>query len=134
MRRRLVAEVLMPDSGLLCSQERYIMAGLLLSNCAFVVAACALHALGRRVLYDRQLAYMAAIIFCMAPASIFFSSVYSESLYAAGLAFCMGLLVVRWSLSFLLLCLLVLAVLLTIVLALVRWLSCCRVFGVVLAA
>ena len=67
----------------LCPQERFVLAGLLISNAAFVVAACALHALGRRVVGDPALARTAALLFCASPASVFFSSVYTESCFAA---------------------------------------------------
>ena len=83
-----------------------IVPGLLLSNAAFVFAACCLCAatlarparghrseraacaggrryeLGVEVLRERQLARSAALLFCLSPASAFFSSLYSESCYA----------------------------------------------------
>ena len=59
-----------------------MLAGIVLSNTAFIVAACCLHALGTHVLRDPQLAHSAALVFCVAPASIFFSSVYAESIFA----------------------------------------------------
>ncbi|KAL1528603.1 hypothetical protein AB1Y20_009941 [Prymnesium parvum] len=79
---RALAALLAPFTSL-CTQEAFVVAGLLLSNTAFVVAACSLHELGKHVLRDAQLAHRAALLFCVAPASIFFSSLYSESVFAA---------------------------------------------------
>lgn len=67
----------------LCAEALRVVAGLLLSNGAFVVAAVCLDRLGRCVLRDPQLARVAARLFCVAPASVFFSSLYAESCFAA---------------------------------------------------
>ena len=67
----------------LCETELHILAGVLLSNSAFVVAACCLHRLGECVLQDARLARTSALMFCVSPASIFFSTVYAESTFAA---------------------------------------------------
>jgi len=72
-----------PLSHLLCEGEVRIVAAVLVSNSAFVAAACCLHALGDRVLRDPPLARAAAWLFCVAPSSVFFSSAYSEATYAA---------------------------------------------------
>ena len=42
-------------------------------------AACCLYALGVEVLRDRRLAWLGALLFCCSPASVFFSSLYTES-------------------------------------------------------
>ena len=80
--------------GALCAEERLLVAGLLLSNVAFVAAAWLLDALGCTLLRDRALARSAALLFCVSPASVFFSSVYTESLFAAA-SFSGGLLLAR---------------------------------------
>ena len=81
---RGLAFLLMPlCTPFFCVAEIYVLAGMLVSNTAFVAAACFLHALGDRVLRDPQLARAAALIFCAAPASVFFSSAYSEATFAA---------------------------------------------------
>ena len=81
---RAISRLLTPLFGaLLCAAEIRIFAGVLVSNALFIVAACCLHALGDRVLRDRALARAAACLFCVAPASVFFSSAYSDATYAA---------------------------------------------------
>ncbi|KAL2557132.1 transferase [Forsythia ovata] len=54
----------------------------MLNNIAFVFAASYLHRLSLAVLKDPEVALRASILFCFNPASIFYSSIYSESLYA----------------------------------------------------
>lgn len=56
--------------------------GYVINNVAFVCAALCLYLLSVIVLKDRELAFRASILFCFNPASIFYSSIYSESLYA----------------------------------------------------
>jgi len=66
----------------LCPQEQLVLGGVLLSNAAFVAAACCLHALTLEVLRDRDIARRATLLFCLSPASVFFSSLYTESAFA----------------------------------------------------
>lgn len=66
----------------LCETDSILLAGVFLSNVAFPLAALALLALGRAVLGCPRLAYRAAFLFCASPATPFFSSLYSESLFA----------------------------------------------------
>ncbi|KZV21696.1 GPI mannosyltransferase 2 [Dorcoceras hygrometricum] len=58
------------------------LSGYLLSNTAFVFAALYLYRLSIIVLKDSEVALRASILFSLNPASIFYSSIYSESLYA----------------------------------------------------
>ena len=60
-----------------------MLGGVLISNVAFVLAACCLYALGVEVLRDRRLARRGALLFCCTPASVFFSSLYTESPFAS---------------------------------------------------
>lgn len=53
-----------------------------ISNASFVLAACALHRLSMRFVGKRE-AYIASLLFCLNPASIFMSSFYTESIFAA---------------------------------------------------
>ncbi|XP_021728844.1 GPI mannosyltransferase 2-like isoform X2 [Chenopodium quinoa] len=58
------------------------LSGYVISNVAFVFAALSLYRLSVVILKDRNASLRASILFCFNPASIFYSSVYSESLYA----------------------------------------------------
>ncbi|KAJ3675551.1 hypothetical protein LUZ60_004593 [Juncus effusus] len=58
------------------------LSGYVLNNLAFVFAALYLYRLSNLVLKDSLVAYRASVLFCFNPASIFYSSLYSESLYA----------------------------------------------------
>ncbi|CAH9098125.1 unnamed protein product [Cuscuta epithymum] len=58
------------------------LSGYVLNNIAFVLAALFLYRLSIAVVKDSELALRASILFCFNPASIFYSSIYTESLYA----------------------------------------------------
>ncbi|PON97821.1 GPI mannosyltransferase [Trema orientale] len=58
------------------------LSGYVINNIAFVFAAVYLYRLSVTVLKDRDAALRASLLFCFNPASIFYSSIYSESLYA----------------------------------------------------
>ena len=60
-----------------------VVAAVLVSNTCFVGAVLLLHRLGKVVTGDSLLAYRGALVFCVTPASVFFSTAYTESLYAA---------------------------------------------------
>ncbi|KAK9827676.1 hypothetical protein WJX81_007104 [Elliptochloris bilobata] len=55
---------------------------MVLCNSAAVLAALALHRLSLDVLQDSSLAARATLMFCLTPASIFYSAIYTESLFA----------------------------------------------------
>ena len=57
--------------------------GLAITNSCFVLAAWLLYRLGLIVLQDQLLAYRSATVFCLSPANIFFTSIYTESPFAA---------------------------------------------------
>ena len=57
------------------------LAGLLVSNTSFILAALALYWLGCLTLRDGDLALRAAYLFCFNPASVFFSGVYTEAVF-----------------------------------------------------
>ena len=68
----------------ICSSENaVIVSAYVVSNLSFVIAACLLHRLGRDVLSRSREAHLAALLFCLNPASIFMSAFYTESLFAA---------------------------------------------------
>ncbi|CAM9821327.1 unnamed protein product [Chrysoparadoxa australica] len=76
-----LAEVL-PVPALL-RHEALVLWGVLVSNLAFVASALALYYLGIAVLDNEPLAFQAAQLYCLNPASVFFSAIYTESFFAA---------------------------------------------------
>ncbi|KAM4797133.1 GPI mannosyltransferase 2 [Rhinophrynus dorsalis] len=73
---------LWPLAWILSMHSRLLLSATLLNSACFVLAAIALYHLGCIVLQSRRTAYLAALLFCMNPASIFMTSSYSESLFA----------------------------------------------------
>ncbi|CAN6338350.1 unnamed protein product [Urochloa humidicola] len=59
-----------------------VLSGYVLNNVAFVAAAAYFYRLSVLILKDQKAAYRASVLFCFNPASVFYSSLYSESLYA----------------------------------------------------
>ncbi|XP_046745887.1 GPI mannosyltransferase 2 [Diprion similis] len=59
-----------------------MLAALLINFVCFVKSATVLYDLSKIVLKDTALAYKAAILYCINPASIFFSAFYTESMFA----------------------------------------------------
>ena len=58
-----------------------ILAAVIINFVFFVKSSIILFKLGKEVLRNEGMAYRAAILFCINPASIFFSAPYSESIY-----------------------------------------------------
>lgn len=58
------------------------LSGYVLNNSAFVLAAIYFYKLSLLILKDSAASLQASILFCFNPASVFYSSIYSESLYA----------------------------------------------------
>ena len=71
------------EYGLIRFNSALVLAAVMVNVAAFVAAALALHELSRKVLRDEYLAYKSALLFCVNPASVFFTAAYSESLHAA---------------------------------------------------
>jgi Gpi18-like mannosyltransferase len=63
-------------------RSQLLISGVLLSNACFVGAAIVLLSLSRAVLGNDRRAFVAAALFCISPASIFFSAFYTESIFA----------------------------------------------------
>ncbi|XP_010458601.1 PREDICTED: GPI mannosyltransferase 2-like isoform X1 [Camelina sativa] len=76
---RTVFAPLVPFIGL---RAVMVLSGYTVSNLAFVFAAIYLFRVSVIILKDTEASFRASIIFCFNPASIFYSSIYSESLYA----------------------------------------------------
>jgi phosphatidylinositol glycan class V len=69
-------------SWLISTDELLIVVGLLISNILFVFSAYILNLFCRQIGLAPRDTQMAIIIFCFNPASVFFSAVYTESMYA----------------------------------------------------
>ncbi|KAJ2848556.1 ER membrane glycoprotein subunit of the GPI transamidase complex-like protein, partial [Coemansia erecta] len=80
--RVLVATVLSPVASAIGRKLALVVAGVLISNTAFVLAAATLYKLGCRSLGSNRLAYVSALMFVIAPSNMFMSAVYTESLFA----------------------------------------------------
>ncbi|KAL7608160.1 uncharacterized protein LOC111884397 [Lactuca sativa] len=74
--------VLLPLTPLVGHRAVLALSGYLLNNISFVFAALFLYRLSVIILKDSEASLRASILFCFNPASIFYSSIYSESLYA----------------------------------------------------
>nr|XP_043631649.1 GPI mannosyltransferase 2 isoform X2 [Erigeron canadensis] len=74
--------VLRPLIPLVGHRAVLALSGYALSNISFVFAALFLYRLSVIILKDSEASLRASILFCFNPASIFYSSIYSESLYA----------------------------------------------------
>ncbi|KAJ2236224.1 ER membrane glycoprotein subunit of the GPI transamidase complex-like protein [Coemansia sp. RSA 1722] len=80
--RALTSTVLSPLVSAIGRQLALVVAGVLVSNTAFVLAAVTLYRLGCRSLSNEKLAYVSALMFVVAPSNMFMSAVYTESLFA----------------------------------------------------
>ncbi|KAB1220987.1 GPI mannosyltransferase 2 [Morella rubra] len=78
----LSRSVFAPLVSLVGSRAVLALSGYVINNVAFVLAAIYLYKLSVIILKDAEAAFRASILFCFNPASIFYSSIYSESLYA----------------------------------------------------
>ncbi|CAL9214612.1 unnamed protein product [Arabidopsis halleri] len=76
---RTVFAPLVPLIGL---RAVMVLSGFTVSNLAFIFAAIYLFRVSVVILKDTEASFRASIMFCFNPASIFYSSIYSESLYA----------------------------------------------------
>ena len=68
--------------GIMTIETSYLIAGALVTNAAFILAAVALYDLSLEVIKNERMAYISCLLFCYNPASIFMSAVYTGSLYA----------------------------------------------------
>ena len=68
---------------LLGETNMLVLAAVVVSNACFVAAAVLLYHLGVVVTHDSLLAFRGALAFCATPAGVFFSTAYTESVFAA---------------------------------------------------
>ncbi|XP_022094088.1 GPI mannosyltransferase 2-like [Acanthaster planci] len=85
---RVFAEIIVLPLQQLLSLRMHLFSSVLLSAVTlniflFSCAAVLLYHLGVRVLSCQRLAYKAALLFCINPASVFMTSAYTESLFAS---------------------------------------------------
>ncbi|KAM5146634.1 GPI mannosyltransferase 2 isoform 2-T2 [Mantella aurantiaca] len=73
---------LLPLAGVLNLRSRLLLSSALLSCACSTLAAVSLYLLGCVTLQSRRTAFLAALLFCMSPISIFMTVAYSESLFA----------------------------------------------------
>eukprot|EP00933_Yihiella_yeosuensis_P062377 TRINITY_DN6531_c1_g4_i1.p1 TRINITY_DN6531_c1_g4~~TRINITY_DN6531_c1_g4_i1.p1 ORF type:complete len:459 (-),score=44.56 TRINITY_DN6531_c1_g4_i1:103-1479(-) len=82
----LLMNVLASPIQMACQTNRLtalVLAGLSITNGCFVVSAWLLYRLGRELLLDEELAFRAVKLFCLTPANVFMSTLYTESPFSA---------------------------------------------------
>ncbi|XP_011704664.1 PREDICTED: GPI mannosyltransferase 2 [Wasmannia auropunctata] len=79
---RIIAVILTKIFPLFNIQSTMIIAAILINFICFVKSAIIFYDLTKRVFQNTVTAYKAAILYCINPASIFFSALYSESMFA----------------------------------------------------
>lgn len=77
----IILKIMIPEF-FLNGESTLIIAAMLINFVCFVQAAVTLYDLTEYVFLNTVIAYKAAILYCINPASIFFSAVYSESMFA----------------------------------------------------
>ena len=68
--------------GFMSHYSVIVVSSVVVNSVTFILSVSVLHRLSLQVLRNEQLAYKAAILYCVNPASIFFVSAYSETLFA----------------------------------------------------
>ncbi|XP_018310329.1 GPI mannosyltransferase 2 [Mycetomoellerius zeteki] len=79
---RIIAVILTKVFPLFNMQSTMIVAAILINFVCFVKSAIIFYDLTESVFQNTVTAYKAAILYCINPASIFFSALYSESMFA----------------------------------------------------
>lgn len=79
---RVISTVLSAIFPMASFKSLVLISGFFLSNTCFVASAVLLYDVSRKVLKDTKIAYGAAMLYCINPASIFMSALYTESLFA----------------------------------------------------
>ncbi|OWF35457.1 GPI mannosyltransferase 2-like [Mizuhopecten yessoensis] len=80
--RMLGNTVFLPLQVLLTYRSVLIISGFVLNQVLFVKTVMILYKVGQKVMNSDLLAYKAALLFCINPASIFMSALYSEIIYS----------------------------------------------------
>lgn len=66
----------------LCRRSAMCLSGILISNISFIISALLLYRLSRAQKFTPHQSRIASIMFCINPASVFMSSMYTESLFS----------------------------------------------------
>eukprot|EP01113_Clastostelium_recurvatum_P050756 TRINITY_DN9692_c0_g1_i1.p1 TRINITY_DN9692_c0_g1~~TRINITY_DN9692_c0_g1_i1.p1 ORF type:complete len:508 (-),score=92.78 TRINITY_DN9692_c0_g1_i1:6-1373(-) len=74
--------ITMVTGGMISDLSAVVIAGVLLSNIACIIAAVELYKLVYQLIDNETLAYNSALLFSMSPASIFLSAPYTESIFS----------------------------------------------------
>ena len=82
MSMKYLAMVLQIEPPILNHSNTIVISGFIINFVCFVKAALVLYDLSELVFKDTRIAYRAAILFCINPASIFFTALYTESMFA----------------------------------------------------
>ncbi|XP_069827635.1 GPI mannosyltransferase 2 isoform X2 [Dendropsophus ebraccatus] len=80
--RGLAQGPLVPLAVVLRLRSRLLISSAFVNCACSTLAAVSLYLLGCGTLQSRRLAFLAALLFCMSPVSIFMTATYTESLYA----------------------------------------------------
>ncbi|KDR23501.1 GPI mannosyltransferase 2 [Zootermopsis nevadensis] len=80
--RVLAVCLLYPLEGFISHYSAFVLSSVVVNFIIFILSASVLYRLGLQVLRSEQLAYKAAILYCVNPATIFFVAPYSETLFA----------------------------------------------------
>lgn len=78
---RFITNVIEPVSPSASLRNRLLLTAIVLNVFAFVEAAKTLHRLTLHIYGDQRIANIAVILFCINPASIFFTTAYTESVF-----------------------------------------------------
>ncbi|KAG0311957.1 hypothetical protein BGZ97_011526 [Linnemannia gamsii] len=81
---RLVANTLLaPLSFMLDYKQQLVLAGVIVANVSFTVAAVQLYRLTKELFGREQFAYLTAMLYVLTPSGIFMSAIYTESTFSA---------------------------------------------------
>ncbi|KAG0030807.1 hypothetical protein BGZ81_002165 [Podila clonocystis] len=81
---RLVANtVLAPLSLVMTYQQQLVLAGVLVANGSFIIAAVQLYCLSNTLFGNERFSFLSALLYILTPSGIFMSAIYTESLFAA---------------------------------------------------
>lgn len=73
---------LLPLAGVLTLRSRLLLSSAILNCACSTLAAVSLYLLGCVTVQSRRTSFLAALLFCMSPISVFMTVAYSESLFA----------------------------------------------------